>query len=260
MKNRKILLSTIILAIFVPIIINLSISFISWGSGSNDGWLGFWGGYLGALISIFGIYFQVTKSIEESEKNREEAKKSNDEKINSQQRQLTEQKINNEVHTLQAVRPFIRVNFCKKNLKIFFKGEINNIWFKYGDIYLPTALVEDRDSEEKLAHKQLGSLCTSPLVVPLLKKGDKEYRFILKVKTMHNEEVFIYHTPGNPDTYCYEKNNNDSELMNSDGYLGIKDDIEENAKIFSEFLPNPSWVTAVKDLDREYRKNEFEEI
>lgn len=106
MKNGKIILSTIVLAILVPIIINLSISFISWGSGSNDGWLGFWGGYLGALISVLGIYFQVSKSIEESEKNRNATKESTEKnikllneqadrdkaKIKSQQKELAEQK------------------------------------------------------------------------------------------------------------------------------------------------------------------------
>lgn len=196
MKNGKILLSTISLAIFVPIIINLSISFISWGSGSNDGWLGFWGGYLGALISVLGIYFQVTKNIEESEKNREETKKSNNanikllqeqaerdkEKIESQQRELAEQKRKDKVQALQSVRPFIRVNFCKTNLKICFEGETNNIWFKYGDIYLPVALLENSDNEEKLAHKQLGSLCKSPLMVPLQNRGGHKLSIYFKSK------------------------------------------------------------------------------
>lgn len=271
MKNGKIILSTIVLAILVPIIINLSISFISWGSGSNDGWLGFWGGYLGALISIFGIYFQVSKSIEESEKNRDATKKSTEKsiellneqadrdkaKIESQQKELAEQKRKDKVQTLQSVRPFIRINFCKTNLKICFEGEENNIWFKYGDIYLPVALFENRDSEEKLAHKQLGSLCKSPLMVPLQNSGNKDYRFILRVKTMHNEEVFIYHTPGNPDVYCYEIAENNNELMGSDGYIGIQNSIEKNDNIFGKYLHNHSWLKAVKELDEEYRKYEF---
>ncbi|MDN7072203.1 hypothetical protein [Lactiplantibacillus plantarum] len=136
MKNGKIILSTIVLAILVPIIINLSISFISWGSGSNDGWLGFWGGYLGALISVLGIYFQVSKSIEESEKNRNATKESTEKnikllneqadrdkaKIKSQQKELAEQKRKDKVQALQSVRTFIRVNFCKTNLKICFEG------------------------------------------------------------------------------------------------------------------------------------------
>ena len=271
MKNGKIILSTIVLAILVPIIINLSISFISWGSGSNDGWLGFWGGYLGALISVLGIYFQVSKSIEESEKNRNATKESTEKnikllneqadrdkaKIKSQQKELAEQKRKDKVQALQSVRPFIRVNFCKTNLKICFEGETNDIWFKYGDIYLPVALLENRDSEENLAHKQLGSLCKSPLMVPLQNRGDKDYRFILRVKTMHNEEVSIYHTPGNPDVYCYEITENNNELMGSDGYIGIQNSIEENDDIFGKYLHSPSWLKAVKELDEEYRKHEF---
>jgi hypothetical protein len=29
------------------------------GNGSDDGWLGFWGGYLGAIITIYGVYLQI---------------------------------------------------------------------------------------------------------------------------------------------------------------------------------------------------------
>ncbi|WP_203649656.1 hypothetical protein [Secundilactobacillus yichangensis] len=31
--------------------------------GSNNGWLGFWGGYLGAIISVLGVYYQVSKEL-----------------------------------------------------------------------------------------------------------------------------------------------------------------------------------------------------
>lgn len=32
-------------------------------SGSDDGWLGFWGGYLGAVIAIGGVYWSVNKQL-----------------------------------------------------------------------------------------------------------------------------------------------------------------------------------------------------
>ncbi|MDT6980181.1 hypothetical protein [Levilactobacillus zymae] len=34
-------------------------TFASTGGGSNDGWLGFWGGYLGAAITVLGVYIQL---------------------------------------------------------------------------------------------------------------------------------------------------------------------------------------------------------
>ena len=269
MKNRKFIMRASIFVLLPPIIINILISLIPWGSGSNDGWLGFWGGYLGAVISIFGIYYQVAKSIEESEKNREETKKSNEssirllqeqadrdrEKITSQQEQLTEQKAKEKEHMLQSVRPFIRVTFPKKpnkELTICFKGEINNIWLKYGDFY--STFDPDINSREKLEQTQLGSLCTSPLIITQTREVDKEYPFILKIKTMHNEEVFIYHTPGNPDVYCYEKDVNNKKLMDSDGYIGIKDNFAENKKIFTDSLKITSWSDAVNKLDKKYRE------
>lgn len=35
--------------------------------GSNDGWLGFWGGYLGAIISIAGVYRSIKAQHEDNE-------------------------------------------------------------------------------------------------------------------------------------------------------------------------------------------------
>ena len=275
MKSKKIILYTFILAILVPIIINILISLISWGSGSNDGWLGFWGGYLGALISILGIYFQVAKSIENSENNRKAAKKNNDknihllqeqanldkEKIKNQQKQLDEQKIKDKVHKLQSVRPFIKVSFPDEKVVITFKGEIKDIWFKYGDIYYDDCSELARSDTYELIHKQLGSLCISPLSVCTGKK-DHDYRFILKVKTIHNEEVFIYHTPGNPDLYCYEINphiyNRQDNLVGSDGYVGITSSYNKNIPIFENVVQS-TWLTAVKELDEKYRNNVFKE-
>lgn len=39
-------------------------------SGSNDGWLGFWGGYLGAIVAIGGVYWQVEEQRKEFQSNR----------------------------------------------------------------------------------------------------------------------------------------------------------------------------------------------
>ncbi|KID42051.1 hypothetical protein LbDm2_2267 [Levilactobacillus brevis] len=56
-------------AIFIiPIILGCLINspLFNLSNGTNDGWLGFWGGFLAAFISIFGIYWQVQKNINAS--------------------------------------------------------------------------------------------------------------------------------------------------------------------------------------------------
>lgn len=57
----------VIVIVSVPFIIQnlMSGKFNVTLGGSNDGWLGFWGGYLGAILSVFGVYFQVTKEVRE---------------------------------------------------------------------------------------------------------------------------------------------------------------------------------------------------
>lgn len=58
----------ILIIIGAPLILGIFLhySFFNFNNGSADGWLGFWGGYLAALISIGGIYWQVQKSIDTS--------------------------------------------------------------------------------------------------------------------------------------------------------------------------------------------------
>ncbi|MCP0885906.1 hypothetical protein LB941_00975 [Ligilactobacillus sp. WILCCON 0076] len=50
----------LIFLVGIPLIVNIGIGLIP-GNGSNDGWLGFWGGYLGAVVSIVGIFWSVNK-------------------------------------------------------------------------------------------------------------------------------------------------------------------------------------------------------
>lgn len=46
----------------VPIILLVCMHFLNFGffgDSSNDGWLGFWGGYLGALLGLYGVQMQL---------------------------------------------------------------------------------------------------------------------------------------------------------------------------------------------------------
>ncbi|MGX6400798.1 hypothetical protein ACWM0Y_07540 [Lactiplantibacillus plantarum] len=61
------LVSLIVLVIvIIPFGLQLVMAGLSFGIfkiGTNDGWLGFWGGYLGSIIAIGGVYWQVRKQI-----------------------------------------------------------------------------------------------------------------------------------------------------------------------------------------------------
>ena len=59
----------LILLFIIPVILAFLIT-TSWFdgiAGSNDGWLGFWGGYLGAIIAIGGVYWQVKEEFNHNE-------------------------------------------------------------------------------------------------------------------------------------------------------------------------------------------------
>ncbi|EAC9524679.1 hypothetical protein LZ420_000494 [Listeria monocytogenes] len=62
-----------LLIIVVPLIVGFLflIPFFDFLPGSNEGWLGFWGGYLGAVLSIFGALWLFNK---QSSKDKQEVK------------------------------------------------------------------------------------------------------------------------------------------------------------------------------------------
>lgn len=54
---------TVICLVFAPIVIAMLLPIINFSNGSDDGWLGFWGGYLGAILAVVGVWWQTNKTI-----------------------------------------------------------------------------------------------------------------------------------------------------------------------------------------------------
>lgn len=63
----------VLIALFGPMIIldlTMDLSFVnSWSRADDSAWLGFWGGYLGSLISVGGVYWQVRKELANNNEN-----------------------------------------------------------------------------------------------------------------------------------------------------------------------------------------------
>lgn len=72
-RNWK-LIVTIILGLPLPmLVLNFGMDiplFDSFSNADDSAWLGFWGGYLGAVISIGGLYWQTNKQLQNESKNR----------------------------------------------------------------------------------------------------------------------------------------------------------------------------------------------
>lgn len=57
--------SFLIISVFlVPLVWNLGMMVLNFGVGDNNSWLGFWGGYLGAIVAIGGVYWQVNRTLQ----------------------------------------------------------------------------------------------------------------------------------------------------------------------------------------------------
>ncbi len=89
LKDNWKAIGIITLGLLLPmLIINFTMDlslFDSLSNADDSAWLGFWGGYLGAIISIGGLYWQTNKQIKLEIKNRKETTRRQDQQIQQQE-------------------------------------------------------------------------------------------------------------------------------------------------------------------------------
>lgn len=56
-------LEWVIIPVLIPAIVEVVLSSFNVNIFSNDGWLGFWGSYLGAIFAVVGVWWQTNKTI-----------------------------------------------------------------------------------------------------------------------------------------------------------------------------------------------------
>lgn len=78
--RKRLLLFAIITIIIVPCLTQILINFDTTAKGSDDGWLGFWGGYLGSIIGVVGTILVFQMQLSNETKAREEEQKANNER------------------------------------------------------------------------------------------------------------------------------------------------------------------------------------
>ena len=74
---KVLLIGVIGVLIVIPILTQVLINIETNSNGSDDGWLGFWGGYLGSIIGVAGAIFVVQIQLNEENKSREAEKVDN---------------------------------------------------------------------------------------------------------------------------------------------------------------------------------------
>lgn len=59
-KNKKFIAwALLVTLVIIPFFIQLLINWDTMNKGSDDGWLGFWGGYLGSIIGVVGTLIAI---------------------------------------------------------------------------------------------------------------------------------------------------------------------------------------------------------
>lgn len=103
----------VLLVLFGPMIIldlTMDLPFVnSWSKADDSAWLGFWGGYLGAVISIGGLYWQTTLQIRnENNKVKEQLEQQNNQ-IELQERHRKEDIARQRERYYMESRPFFSI-------------------------------------------------------------------------------------------------------------------------------------------------------
>ncbi|MCC4436088.1 hypothetical protein LMB56_06560 [Limosilactobacillus reuteri] len=118
LKDNWKVIGLIVLGLLLPMpILNFAMDFTPFDSLSNaddSAWLGFWGGYLGAALSIGGLYWQTNKQIKLETKNRKEAIRRQDQQIQKQESNRNEDIERQRDQYYNEARTIFMINECKE--------------------------------------------------------------------------------------------------------------------------------------------------
>lgn len=137
----KVLLMAVVFIALISILIEIGLNLIP-GAGSNDGWLGYWGGIVGAIVAIYGVYWQVNKQATQSKKD-----------ADAQTDLLNEQLTNEKENQYRQARPFFllsqqraNADFSVNGYGIYTDKSGNDIYLEE-DAIVPSNLVITSDTE-----------------------------------------------------------------------------------------------------------------
>ncbi|MBK0038845.1 MULTISPECIES: putative phage abortive infection protein [unclassified Enterococcus] len=91
-KNKKFIAwALIITLIIIPLVIQGVINWDTMNNGSDDGWLGFWGGYLGSIIGVVGALIVIQIQLENEKKRFDEETKARDNEFIENKKRFAEE-------------------------------------------------------------------------------------------------------------------------------------------------------------------------
>lgn len=135
--------------------------FANIGGGTDDGWLGFWGGYLGSIVAIFGIYWEVTRS---------------------ERHEYT--------HNSESVRPLLYFSYRRglnKGEKVYYNASVDQ-WINIGEAKFDVPLVMIEGEHESLEFGEQYRYDPKLLVIQNVSNQDA-YFCSLQVSYYYGEET-----------------------------------------------------------------------
>lgn len=129
-KNKKFIAwALIITLIIIPLVIQGVINWDTMNNGSDDGWLGFWGGYLGSIIGVVGALIVIQIQLENEKKRFDEETLARNKEFEESKKRFNEENKarNKEVEEEKKARKSEQIDNTFFNLLNLFISQQNSL-------------------------------------------------------------------------------------------------------------------------------------
>lgn len=165
-KNKKFIAwALIITLIIIPLVIQGVINWDIMNNGSDDGWLGFWGGYLGSIIGVVGALIVIQIQLENEKKRFDEEtkaryiefienKKRFDEETLARNKEFEESKKRFDEETQARNKEFEEEKKARKS------EQVDNTFFNLLNLFISQqhSLVSKKDVEQNIFDSMLKNI------------------------------------------------------------------------------------------------------
>ncbi|MGH1876662.1 putative phage abortive infection protein [Enterococcus casseliflavus] len=165
-KNKKFIAwALIVTLIIIPLVIQGVINWDTMNNGSDDGWLGFWGGYLGSIIGVVGALIVIQIQLENEKKRFDEETKARDNEFIENKKRFDEETLARNKEFEESKKRFdeetkARNKEFEEEKKARKSEQIDNTFFNLLNLFISqqNALISEQNPERDIFENMLNDI------------------------------------------------------------------------------------------------------
>ena len=165
-KNKKFIAwALIVTLIIIPLVIQGVINWDTMNNGSDDGWLGFWGGYLGSIIGVVGALIVILIQLENEKKRFDEETKARDNEFIENKKRFDEETLARNKEFEESKKRFdeetkARNKEFEEEKKARKSEQIDNTFFNLLNLFISqqNALISEQNPERDIFENMLNDI------------------------------------------------------------------------------------------------------